>query len=284
MWRNTCILEVQKSDNDKNNASSSGIIINPHRGLVISHGSLLWPLLDQEHKSRLLTECRLQGDDLSHYPIKVILESGLDILKKGKFKKDLENRKIYGDSGHFLSPNKCDAPDNGINQMAQCSGKILRIWKSTSFAKILDRMMPRTDGWKFSDDGNIGSTDSGSTHEKKSKKNTEQMDSNDSFMALPFFLLIEMDDNFKSGDNYLPALISSGAVRQGERVSIVGTPFGSLSPAVFMNSVSDGVLSNVVGNQGEMLLTDARAIPGTEGGAIYGRNGCVHISMRHSTN
>lgn len=50
---------------------------------------------------------------------------------------------------------------------------------------------------------------------------------------------------------------------------MVGTPFGSLSPAVFLNSVSKGVLSNVAGAQYDLLLTDARCIPGTEGGAIY---------------
>lgn len=35
---------------------------------------------------------------------------------------------------------------------------------------------------------------------------------------------------------------------------------------MFMNSVSKGVLSNVAG---DLLLTDARCIPGTEGAAIY---------------
>lgn len=55
----------------------------------------------------------------------------------------------------------------------------------------------------------------------------------------------------------------------GDVVYVVGTPFGNLSPAVFMNSISKGVLSNVAGDWHDILLTDARCIPGTEGGAIY---------------
>jgi len=59
---------------------------------------------------------------------------------------------------------------------------------------------------------------------------------------------------------------SSETVGVGNAVYVVGTPFGNLSPAVFMNSISKGVLSNTAG---DLLLTDARCIPGTEGGAIY---------------
>jgi len=55
----------------------------------------------------------------------------------------------------------------------------------------------------------------------------------------------------------------------GSVLYVVGTPFGNLSPAVFLNSISKCVLSNVAGADQDLLLTDARCIPGTEGGAIY---------------
>ena len=41
---------------------------------------------------------------------------------------------------------------------------------------------------------------------------------------------------------------------------------------MFLNSISNGVLSNVAGAQQDLLLTDARCIPGTEGGAIYAQS------------
>jgi len=55
----------------------------------------------------------------------------------------------------------------------------------------------------------------------------------------------------------------------GQTVFAVATPFGNLSPAVFLNSVSKGIVSNIVGAESELILTDARCIPGTEGGALY---------------
>jgi len=58
----------------------------------------------------------------------------------------------------------------------------------------------------------------------------------------------------------------------GSVVHVVGTPYGNLSPAVFLNSVSKGVLSNIAGADQVLLLTDARCIPGTEGGAIYAQS------------
>jgi len=64
-------------------------------------------------------------------------------------------------------------------------------------------------------------------------------------------------------------------VSVGSVVYVVGTPFGNLSPVVFLNSVSKGVLSNVAGTDQALLLTDARCIPGTEGGAIYAQ-ACHH--------
>lgn len=55
----------------------------------------------------------------------------------------------------------------------------------------------------------------------------------------------------------------------GTRVKLVSTPFGSLSPSVFLNSLSEGIVSNVAGEEGVLIMTDARCVPGCEGGALY---------------
>lgn len=65
---------------------------------------------------------------------------------------------------------------------------------------------------------------------------------------------------------------SNLTITVGDAVYVVGTPFGSLSPTVFLNSISKGVLSNIAGAHHELLLTDARCMPGTEGGAIYAQH------------
>lgn len=50
---------------------------------------------------------------------------------------------------------------------------------------------------------------------------------------------------------------------------LVGTPFGNLSPDIFLNCVSSGILCNLAGSKNELLLNDARCLPGSEGGALY---------------
>lgn len=63
-------------------------------------------------------------------------------------------------------------------------------------------------------------------------------------------------------------------LRQGETVRAVGSPFGLLSPSTFLNSVTTGIVSNVVGTTRDLILiTDARMLPGTEGGAIFDETG-----------
>lgn len=53
---------------------------------------------------------------------------------------------------------------------------------------------------------------------------------------------------------------------RGSSVEIESTPFGN---PVFAGSVARGVISNVVGDEGCVIMTDAYAFPGGEGGPLY---------------
>jgi hypothetical protein len=53
---------------------------------------------------------------------------------------------------------------------------------------------------------------------------------------------------------------------RGTSVEIVSTPFGN---PVFIDSIARGIVSNVVGEQGCVIMTDAFAFPGGEGGPVY---------------
>ena len=69
-------------------------------------------------------------------------------------------------------------------------------------------------------------------------------------------------------------------LRQGEPVAVLASPFGALSPSIFLNSISTGVVSNFVtsdktstGSDVALVLTDARCLPCTEGGPVVDGNG-----------
>lgn len=57
-----------------------------------------------------------------------------------------------------------------------------------------------------------------------------------------------------------------GAVAKGTPLLACGSPFGAFCPDIFLNTLSRGVLSNAAG---PLLLTDARCLPGTEGGGVF---------------
>ncbi|KAF3828167.1 peroxisomal leader peptide-processing protease-like isoform X1 [Mirounga leonina] len=62
------------------------------------------------------------------------------------------------------------------------------------------------------------------------------------------------------------AVAPPGAVPKGAPLLACGSPFGAFCPDIFLNTLSRGVLSNAAG---PLLLTDARCLPGTEGGGVF---------------
>jgi len=57
--------------------------------------------------------------------------------------------------------------------------------------------------------------------------------------------------------------------KHGQSVFAVGSPFGVTSPKTFSNSITKGVVSNVLGgSEPFVFLTDARMLPGCDGGPI----------------
>ncbi|KAF6318028.1 trypsin domain containing 1 [Rhinolophus ferrumequinum] len=62
------------------------------------------------------------------------------------------------------------------------------------------------------------------------------------------------------------AVAPLGAVPKGAPLLACGSPFGTFCPDIFLNTLSRGVLSNATG---PLLLTDARCLPGTEGGGVF---------------
>ncbi|KAM9273476.1 peroxisomal leader peptide-processing protease [Morus bassanus] len=65
------------------------------------------------------------------------------------------------------------------------------------------------------------------------------------------------------------ARVGAGCLRKGEGLLACGSPFGALCPDLFLNTLSRGVVSNLAGEENALILTDARCLPGTEGGGAF---------------
>lgn len=65
---------------------------------------------------------------------------------------------------------------------------------------------------------------------------------------------------------------SSSSLQKGDPVVACGSPFGSLCPDLFLGTLSRGIISNLSGEDNAIILTDARCLPGTEGGGLFRMN------------
>ncbi|KAM7408652.1 hypothetical protein PAMA_002392 [Pampus argenteus] len=73
---------------------------------------------------------------------------------------------------------------------------------------------------------------------------------------------------------------SSSSLQKGCLVVACGSPFGSLCLDLFINTLSRGIVSNLAGEDNAVILTDARCLPGTEGGGLFVLKdaGCFHFT------
>ncbi|XP_068838620.1 peroxisomal leader peptide-processing protease isoform X1 [Capricornis sumatraensis] len=91
----------------------------------------------------------------------------------------------------------------------------------------------------------------------------------DQLRALGWFALLRVrPETEKEAEELGPVLAVAplGDVPKGAPLLACGSPFGAFCPDIFLNTLSRGVLSN---SAGPLLLTDARCLPGTEGGGVF---------------
>ncbi|KAG3264775.1 trypsin domain containing 1, transcript variant X2 [Ictidomys tridecemlineatus] len=90
----------------------------------------------------------------------------------------------------------------------------------------------------------------------------------DQLRALGWFAMLRVQPGQEAEEEVGPAMTVAplGIVPKGAQLLACGSPFGAFCPDIFLNTLSRGVLSNVAG---PLLLTDARCLPGTEGGGVF---------------
>lgn len=71
--------------------------------------------------------------------------------------------------------------------------------------------------------------------------------------------------------------VQNHTIARGQAVYAVGSPWGLLTPRMSMNSITRGVISNIVQevNTIPLAIMDARISPGVEGGGIFSSNGAL---------
>lgn len=238
MADNPCIL-VKRFDSD---LSCCGIVLDSENGIVLTVASLF---------TDLLPKIETQPSFSKHWRVLFQDDFGTPRTSpKGEIAVEVVLRRYNQEKFQTLQ------------------GFLVLFWRDVGLQKIAERIFPSSE-WKFESLNPVSS-------ELKQPHLTEgnaQQKQNEVFAhqsALCDFVLIYVKD-LEKHLSCEPLVIRPNYARpkRGDPVFVVGTPFGCECPVVFYNSVSKGIVSNLAGANNEVIITDARCIPGSEGCTMY---------------
>ncbi|XP_067093205.1 peroxisomal leader peptide-processing protease isoform X2 [Osmerus mordax] len=235
--RACCIVTVSASFSDQKPLSCSGVILNPQAGIVLCSGLLF---------SRFMNTKASVSSDLRFLPPD-IFNDNLKICLNYSEQRDLETNQCAYEA--------CTVADSPSSHPLQATAELLFLINCVEFRKAFLKMFRGSDTWGFY----------GGEEEAEMVRDSE---------FLSWFAVLKAP-GLKPGvskSGPIP-MVNSSSLRKGCPVLACGSPFGDLCPDLFMSTLSKGIISNLAGEENVIILTDARCLPGTEGGGLFIRNG-----------
>ncbi|XP_064518158.1 peroxisomal leader peptide-processing protease isoform X1 [Pseudopipra pipra] len=132
----------------------------------------------------------------------------------------------------------------------ELGARLLALVPCAPFRRALERGFGRAERWRFA-----------AAAEQEEEAGADPR-------ALPWFAWLRVPALDEPAGEWA-ARGSAGCLRKGQALLACGTPFGDACPELFLNTLSRGVVSNLAGEENALVLTDARCLPGTEGGAAF---------------
>ncbi|KAF9162942.1 hypothetical protein DFQ26_003089 [Actinomortierella ambigua] len=229
------------------NLLSSGIALDPH--LVVTSASLLQPFL---------------VDKLSSYGEFVLgPQAGVDVL----FEKDInDDGEEAWTSAELVAVVEAEGQDAHVWRFGWGAGHHTQSGTDLESAQRFSLRNMSISGIAIL---RLGSDSSSSTRTSNSSSNSSSSSSSTATMS----------NGGGSGELFSDALsrpISMPSI--GKHLTLHGSGFGLIAPSVLMNNISQGVVANIVHpyrvarrayqNAQSLIMTDAKYLPGMEGGPV----------------
>ncbi|KAL0964571.1 hypothetical protein UPYG_G00325800 [Umbra pygmaea] len=229
---NMCCVVTLSDSSEQKPLSCSGVILNTHTGLLICSGLYF---------SRFIND----KDALSSGPRFLLPESFSSKLKihlNFYEQRDLNTNQCADES--------CTLTESNSTYQHKSTAHLLLLVDCIEFRRAFEKIFNRSEKWSF-----YGVED-----------DVEMVRDYDflswfAVLKVPAFVL-----NVNSGT--VPWAASS-TLEKGCEVLACGSPFGDFCPDLFMSTLSKGIISNLAGEDNALILTDARCLPGTEGGGLF---------------
>ncbi|KAH0623548.1 hypothetical protein JD844_006423 [Phrynosoma platyrhinos] len=229
--------------------SGSGILLSPDLGIVLCHGSIFSPfLLEPEHLH--VSQCKVLLPESFSPDLRIQVlgteEGSSQTPCRSWLGGDL------GDSVPVLRFNPLSSLQKMPNGLKHREAQLVLMAPCLQFQEAFAKIFNATNQWHFG--GNEVGQESGSAV--------------DDMRFLHWFALLRILDSRPPAARWLSCAPAKG-LRKGDPVITCGSPFGAFCPDIFMNTLSKGIVSNLAGEGNALILTDARCLPGTEGGGIF---------------
>ena len=210
--------------------SCCGIILDAANGIILTLGSIISDLFPKIDKPPSLSSLGSQiwWSNGDEVPVEVLL-------------KKTENARV--EDGEIVTLDGC----------------LKLLWRDKKLEELTQHIFPVSE-WHFDYQTN-------GKHDSEGEKHKSATGGSHKLADFALIHVKALSDHVPSYPKLLDSLRLTPA-QQGEVVFLVGTPFGSECPHVFYNSISKGIVSNLAGTDGEILMTDARCVPGSEGGLL----------------
>ncbi|XP_041803711.1 peroxisomal leader peptide-processing protease [Chelmon rostratus] len=243
--RYCCVVKLLEPFSAKKPASCSGVIVHPQTGTVICTAAPFSRFIaDTEPLSadrRLLLPRSFSGK----LQIRVSLPTEPD-LDNGQFAQ-----------GEALSPSRSKTTCN-----REVSAELLMLVNCLEFNQAFQALFQEGDQWRFHSD----------------EEEDEELIRDSWFLSWFAVLKTSVVVNSSPDSGTIPWQ-SSSSLQKGHPVVACGSPFGSLCVDLFISTLSRGIISNLAGEDNAVILTDARCLPGTEGGGLFVVKGAGDVRL-----
>ncbi|XP_029464897.1 peroxisomal leader peptide-processing protease [Rhinatrema bivittatum] len=227
--------------------SCSGVILDQGLGIVLCHGTIFSPFLSLPIDTAW-SDCRLlRAEDFSQD-----LQIQVQYVAESKSTRESGSKKDMGATSIQLGFNPLSNHGGVPSGIQQCQAELLLLVPCLEFHNALSMLFHQADNWHFS------------SLEEEQESVTLQK----ALAHLHWFAVLHILSPCMPGMGTLSCMPAS-ELQKGRTLFTCGSPFGSFYPNIFINSLSKGVVSNLAGESNAVILTDARCLPGTEGGGVF---------------
>uniref|UniRef100_A0A8C2WGJ5 Peroxisomal leader peptide-processing protease n=1 Tax=Cyclopterus lumpus TaxID=8103 RepID=A0A8C2WGJ5_CYCLU len=229
-----CVVQLFEAFSAKKPLSCSGVIVHRQTGTVICTGLPF---------SRFTTD-------------REPLSSDRGFLSPENFSEKLKIRVSFLTERELTSGGSARGEASKPTRQREVSAELLMLVNCPEFKRAFQAVFQEADKWRFHVD------------EEDEELLTDAQ-------SLSWFAILKASVSADSSPNTAGTIPwqSGSSLHKGCAVVACGSPFGSLCLDLFSSSLSRGIVSNLSGEDNAVILTDARCLPGTEGGGLFVVNG-----------